>query len=142
MRDFSDQVASLAAIPTFKERDSLNYPDGHYYKLEHDAVTVSVAVADHIDFPDYNFWLTIRPKSNSAVTVSTFTENLARKIALAGHEVAIALGVARPGGDQILYKRRESSNSNDFELEITRKVQKNEATMAGEERPADEKSSD
>lgn len=98
----------------FEERESSNYVEERYFIARILGLEVTVALADEINYQDYQFWISLQPEATGLADVSFLdgiADCLARKLALHGHRVARPLSFTRQDQGTVYYRPHPSSEA-------------------------------
>lgn len=80
LAEFAQQAFSLLNISKFEERESCNYPDGHYFRGSALGFEVKISDADDSSIPGLQFWMVIKSQQGRNDDDSFF-EHIAKMVA-------------------------------------------------------------
>ncbi|QOZ47208.1 hypothetical protein XH89_29780 [Bradyrhizobium sp. CCBAU 53340] len=81
LRDFAEHLAKLAQSDRWEERDSVNYPDGYYFRQCFGQLEIVAQIADGTEFSDADFLIWVRKGED----MDRRTEALANMLVQSGY---------------------------------------------------------
>jgi len=104
LREFAETFFHVAGITDFQERESSNYPEGHYFVGYHDGAEFTVSLSDESGHEDFSVWVQVTADvSEDGAAESLLNRNVREKLIVAGFRMARMENFGKRGEQRIDY---------------------------------------
>jgi len=113
--ELGQQLSRLLGFNEMAERESSNYPDGHYLVTKCLGVTITLSLTDDDDLADYPFHLSLEEDGcwvDESDIFEGIADLMARKLTVAGYAVARCPDFGRIGAASFCYSIKAGSAGN------------------------------
>jgi hypothetical protein len=76
---FASQIAVMSRSSPWEERDSVNYPEGRYFRQRFGALEIVAQVADDTEYPTADFLVWIRAGEDSSGHMTVLADALVQR---------------------------------------------------------------
>lgn len=76
LSDFAEQLAKFVQSALWEERESVSFPDGHYFRQHFGQLEIVAQIADDAEYPDADFFVWRRKGKDLAGYMDTLARRL------------------------------------------------------------------